>query len=72
MAGQPEKPYETFRTGLDQGLERTTLAENALQVAPGAEVMQLPEIKVRGPQAPQALFQEPERAVPGAVVRLRG
>jgi hypothetical protein len=70
MAGQPEKPYETIRTGLDQGLERTTFAKNALQIAPGAEVMQLPEIKVRGPQALQALFQESERAVPGAIMRL--
>ena len=32
--------------------------------------MHLPEIKVRGPQALQAVLQEPERAIPRAVVRL--
>src|SRR5205085_1103364 len=70
MPRYPEKPHQALRTGLDQGLERTARAENALQIAPGTEVMQLPEIEVGRPHAPQALFQEPERTVPRAVVRL--
>jgi len=60
MTGQPEKPHQTLRSGLHQGLERTARTENALEVAAGAEIMQLPEIEVGRPHAPQTLFQEPE------------
>ena len=51
MTRQPEKPHQALRAGLDQGLERTARAENVLQVAPGTEVMQLPEIEMGRPQA---------------------
>jgi len=70
MPRHPEKPHQALRPGLHQGFERTTWTENAVQVTLGPEVMQLPEIEVGRPQAPQALLQEPERAVPRAVVRL--
>ena len=38
----------------------------------GPQVVQLPEVEVVGPQPPQALVEQPERAVAGAVVGLGG
>ena len=51
MTRHPEKPHQALRPGLHQGLERPARAKNALQVAPGTEVMQLPEIELGCPQA---------------------
>ena len=70
VAGQAQEPDAPLLAGLDEGLEGPAAAEDRAQVAGCAQVVELPEVQVVGVQPVQALLQQPERAVAGAIVRL--
>ena len=50
VPGQAEEPDAPFLTRLDERLERAAAAEDRLQVAGRAQVVELPEVQVVGAQ----------------------
>ena len=60
----------TLSFRLHERLESAALAEDARQVVVRAQIVQLPQVEVIGASALQALFEQLERAVARAVVRL--
>ena len=42
MAGESQKSDASFLPGPDEGFERSSFGKDAVQVIPGAEIMQLP------------------------------
>lgn len=67
-----EVPHAPFVAGLKQRFERPALAEDAVEITPRPQIMELPEIEPISPQPAQAIVEQPQRTVAGAVVRLRG
>ena len=72
VPGQAEKPDASLLARLDESLERAAAAEDQLQVVGGSQVVQLPKVEMVGTQPLEALVEQPERAVAGAVMGLGG
>ena len=71
VAGEADQAHPPLGSGLQGRLQRAPLAEDPIQLLAVAQVVELPEVQVTGPQAPEGIVEQPQRLVAGPQVHLR-
>src|SRR5450759_698729 len=72
MARDAQVLHESLFPGLDEGLHGAALGEDLIDVAHGAQVVELPAVQVIRVEQFQGLLQHAKGAVPGALLGLAG
>ena len=72
VSGDAEEAHHLLLAGFDEGFDGSALGEDAVHVVLRGDVVELPGVEVIGVEQLQALFEQAQRTVAGAVVRLAG
>src|SRR5262249_39384863 len=64
--------HPSIRPRAIERLDRAASAEDLVELGQVAKIVQLPEVQVIGAQSPEAVVEQPQRTIAGAIVRLGG